>query len=105
MNTSTIGIKQLGGKAVRLVSKAFEASVTIDPASLATVTGAVTADITVTGAAVGDAVRVFPPYNTQGIIVYGYVSAANTVKLSMFNPTGSTIDLASGTWTVQAIRR
>lgn len=105
MNTSSIGIKKIGKGKVSYISNLFSAVVTVDPASLATVTGAVTAGITVTGAAVGDRVEVFPPYDTQGVMVQGFVSAANTVKLSFFNPTGATIDLASGSWTIQVIRK
>lgn len=80
-------------------------SVTFDPPSLATVTGALSSGITVTGAALGDAVELFPPYDTQGVTAYGFVSAANTIKISLFNPTAGTIDLASGSWGVAVKRR
>lgn len=106
MYTSSIGIKKIGQKPQKLISDAFVVTVTIDPASLATVTGAVTAAATVTGAKLGDAVNVFPPaYDTQGVIYQGFVSAANAVKISFFNPTAATIDLASGSWTIQVIRK
>lgn len=105
MNTSSIGIKKIGSPAKRYASNLFVVTVTIDPASLATVTGAVTAAITVTGAALGDRVELFPPADMQGVIAYGYVSAANAVKVSFFNPTGATVDLASGSWTIHVIRK
>lgn len=106
MNVSTIGIKKVGSVAQSLMTDLFVVTATIDPASLATVTGALTASITVPGAALGDRVEVFPPaYDTQGVMYQGSVSAANTVKISFFNPLGTTIDLASGTWTIQVIRK
>lgn len=79
-------------------------STVFDPPSLATVTGALSSGITVTGAALGDMVELFPPYDLQGIMAQGNVSAANTIKISLFNPTGGTIDLASGTWIYKVIR-
>ncbi|WP_144029093.1 hypothetical protein [Paenibacillus rigui] len=83
----------------------FVKDITFDPPSLATVTGALSSAITVTGAALGDRVEVFPPYDTQGVIAFPFVSAADTIKISLFNPTAGTIDLASGTWTVHVIRK
>lgn len=105
MNVSTIGIKKVGSVAQSLMTNLFVVTATIDPASLATVTGAVTSAITVTGAALGDRVELFPPADMQGVMAFGFVSAANAVKVSFFNPTGSTIDLASGTWTIHVIRK
>lgn len=106
MFVSTIGIKKYNQKPQTLISDLFVVGVTIDPASLATVTGAVTAAVTVTGAKLGDLVNVFPPaYDTQGVMFQGFVSAANAVKISFFNPTAATIDLASGSWTIQVVRK
>lgn len=105
MNVSTIGIKKPGSSPNSLMTNLFTVNAVVDPASLATVTGAVTAAITVTGAALGDRVELFPPADMQGVMAFGYVSAANAVKISFFNPTAGTIDLASGTWTIQVIRK
>lgn len=106
MNVSSIGIKSTGKDPAKYISNLIRVDATIDPASLATVTGAVTAAITVTGAALGDRVEVFPPaVDTQGVIYQGFVSASNAVKVSFYNPTAGTIDLASGTWTIQVIRK
>lgn len=80
-------------------------TITFDPPSLATVTDAVSSGITVTGAALGDSVELFPPYSLQGIIAVASVSAANTILISLRNPTAGTIDLASGTWGVVIWRR
>ncbi|OKP81637.1 hypothetical protein A3842_11200 [Paenibacillus sp. P3E] len=105
MNVSSIGIKKVGSSPASFMTNLISTTATIDPASLATVTGAVTSAITVTGAALGDRVEVFPPADMQGVMAFGFVSAANAVKVSFFNPTGSTVDLASGTWTIHVIRK
>ncbi|MDQ6418674.1 right-handed parallel beta-helix repeat-containing protein [Paenibacillus sp. LHD-117] len=75
-----------------------------NPASLATGTGETSADITVSGAALGDFAVVSAPYDLQGITASGYVSAAGIVKIRIQNNTGGTVDLASGTWRVRIIK-
>lgn len=105
LHSEALGIKKFGSEPVDLLTDLIVAAATVDPASLATVTGAVTNAITVTGAALGDRVELFPPYDLQGVIAFGFVSAANAVKISFFNPTGGTIDLASGSWTIHVIRK
>lgn len=105
MFVNKLGIKKSGTSSKTFMSNLLVVDTVIDPASLATVTGAVTTAITVPGAALGDRVEVFPPYDMQGIMAYGHVSAANAVKVSFFNPTAGTINLASGTWTIHVIRK
>ena len=105
MHSERIGIKKLGKDSTDLLTDLFVKSTTFDPPSLATVTGAVSSGITVTGAALGDRVELFPPSDMQGVIAFGYVSATDTIKISLFNPTAGTIDLASGTWTIHVIRK
>lgn len=78
-------------------------SFTWDPASLADGAGE-TKSVTVTGAALGDAVLVFPPYDLQDMVVSGYVQAADTVEVRLQNEGGATVDLASGTWKVAVIQ-
>lgn len=80
-------------------------TVTFDPPSLATGVFAVSTGITVTGAALGDSIDLYPPYDTDGVIYQGSVSAANTIKISLFNANSGTKDLASGTWGVVVKRR
>lgn len=105
LHSTRVGIKKPGSAAVDLLTNLIAADVTFDPPSLLTNAGAVSSGIAVTGAALGDRVELFPPYDTQGVIAFGFVSAANTIKISLFNPSGGTIDLASGTWTVHVIRK
>ncbi|MER5420336.1 hypothetical protein [Streptosporangium roseum] len=76
------------------------ATATIDFASIAA--GAVGTDtVTVTGAATGDFVLVAPPGNLNaGLVVFGFVSAANTVTIRVLNGTAGAIDPASASWKV-----
>lgn len=81
----------------------LQATATYDPGNLVDGAGETSAGITVTGAALGDTVLVYPPYDLQGITVTGYISAANTIKIRVQNESGSTVDLASGIWRVVVI--
>lgn len=76
------------------------ASLTWDPGSLADGAGETSSGVTVTGAAFGDTVEVAAPYDLQGILLTGYVSAADTVKMRLQNETGGVIDLASGSYKI-----
>lgn len=78
---------------------------TIDPANLADGAGATFAAITVTGAVVGDAVIVYPPYDMEDTLYVGYVQAADTVEIRHQNESTGARDLASGTWEVAVIPR
>lgn len=71
-----------------------------NPASMVNGSGVTSPAVTITGAAFGDVVEVAAPYSLQGIMVYGYVDAPDTVRVRLHNGTGSTIDLASGNWRV-----
>lgn len=78
-------------------------SAVYDPPSLADGVG-VTTTVTVTGAVVGDMVDVSFSNALQGIILTGWVSAANTVSARFQNESGGVLDLASGALRA-AIRR
>lgn len=45
-------------------------------------------------------VRVFAPYSLQGLQSDAYVSADDTVTISLYNNTGGNVNLGSGTWGV-----
>lgn len=62
----------------------------------------VTTTITAVGAVANvlHSVRVFAPYSLQGLIVGAYVSADDTVTITLHNTTGSNVNLGSGTWGV-----
>jgi len=82
----------------------IEGSATWDVGNLVDGAGETSAEITVTGAALGDYVFVSAPVDLQGITCTGYVSAANKAKIRVQNETGGTIDLASGTWKVRVMK-
>lgn len=91
------------GNAVQPIA-VLNTTVTFNPPSLAT--GAFAeSDVTVTGAALGDRVELYPPYDMQGIIYQGAVAAANTVTIALISCNSGTVDLASGTWGVVLRRR
>jgi len=103
-NFEAIGIKKFGQPPVPLVTDLINHEETFNPPSLASGAGAESSDITVTGARLGDKVEVTAPYSLQGVIASGYVSADDKVKISLFNPTGATVDLAEGKWKIQVKR-
>mgnify|MGYP003575001256 CR=1 FL=1 len=72
---------------------------TYDPPSLVTLT-ATSTTVAVTGAALGDFVEVAFSLDRQNVIMWGEVTAADTVTVHLFNTGTGTIDLASGTLTV-----
>ncbi len=58
-------------------------------------------DVTVPGAAVGDFVLAsLDTIVTNDMILAGHVSAANNVRVVLFNPTVGSVNLASGTLSV-----
>lgn len=76
---------------------------TWDPASVAA--GAATSTtVTVTGAALGDSAVAAFSLSTAGLIISAAVTAADTVTVHLFNPTGGAIDLASGTVTARIVQ-
>jgi hypothetical protein len=80
------------------------ASATVNLASIPAGSTAETT-LTVTGAQPGDVVGVGVSTAPEaGLMLYGYVSAANTVKVRVANVTGSAVDPASRTYTVVVTR-
>lgn len=71
-----------------------------DPGSIAAA-GYEAEDVTVPGAAVGDFVMAsLTTMVTNDMMLTAHVSAADTVKVILFNPTAGAIDLGSGTLAV-----
>jgi hypothetical protein len=73
-------------------------SATYDPANILAGAWGATTTITVTGAVVGNTVLVAHS-GASSLMWFGTVTAINTVTAVPYNPTGSAIDLASGTLT------
>jgi hypothetical protein len=87
------------------ITSVLTATSTIDFTSISANTTADSSGITVTGAAVGDAVMVGVPATiASGLVVTGYVSAADTVKVRAANVTASPIDPASGSFRVVVVK-
>jgi hypothetical protein len=80
-------------------------SISVNPASIATLASAETA-VTIAGAAVGDIVIMNVPAALEtGLVFSGArVSAANTVQVRLSNITAGAVDGAALTWTYQIIR-
>jgi len=89
--TSRRGNDQFRG----LFSDTWAVVATLDSASIAT-TATATDTITVPGVALGDMVLGFSVgVSEAGLVRRAYVSAANTVTIVTYNPTGAAVDLAS----------
>src|SRR5262245_345223 len=81
-----------------------QASVTFDPPSVGPNAGVSSADLSVPGAKLGDFVVLSAPYDTQSVTAHGYVKAADTVVIRLFNSTGGAVDLPSGLWSIKVLR-
>lgn len=86
------------------IKQSLEGSLVWDPANLVDGAGVDSGNITVVDAALGDKVDVYPPYDTQGIIPTGRVTAADTVRIWLQNETGGAIDLGNDTWKVKVYK-
>lgn len=91
----TAGSLNLGGATVTDI---LSASFTWDPGTISA--GAVaTTTVAVTGAAVGDVVTLAEVWRAtrQDCVMFAYVSAADTVTVGIYNPTGGNINMTSRT--------
>lgn len=83
-----------------ITESVLNGSATFDPPSIAAGAGTQT-NVTVTGAALGDFVEASFSLDTPGIILTGWVTAADTVRVRLQNGGGSPVDLGSGTLRVR----
>ena len=80
-----------------LFTDTWDVSCTLDSASVSTVSTA-TDTVTVPGVALGDMViGMSIGVSEAGLVRRAYISAANTVTIVTYNPTGSSVDLAATT--------
>lgn len=78
-------------------------SATVNPGSIASL-ATYTTTITVTGAMAGQTVLVGAPAALQaGLVYFGTVTAADTVRLSIYNSTAGALTPASATWNVRVM--
>jgi hypothetical protein len=78
-------------------------SQTWDPTSVGSL-AVVSTTVTVSGAALGDFVIASFSLDLAGLLLFVYVSATNTVTVSLFNPTTVAIDLSSGALKVLVLK-
>lgn len=93
-----VGGINVGGGDIDLVGL-NAGSVSIDPASIASVTRGVGV-ATIVGVALGDVVVMIPPaaLNDDLLFVGARVTAADTVNVYLYNPTGGAIDDTARSW-------
>jgi hypothetical protein len=98
MAAATAVVSRRGNDQFRgLTTDTWVVSATLDTASVG-ISGTTTDTVTVPGVALGDLVIGFSTFVSQaGLLRSAYVSAANTVTIATFNPTGAAVDLASTT--------
>ena len=82
----------------------LEGSATYNAPSIAS-GGTTTTTVTVTGAVLGDYAQASFGTSLVGLVCTAYVSAANTVTIVLYNPTGGAIDLASTTLKVRLAKQ
>jgi parallel beta-helix repeat protein len=75
-----------------------------NPGSIADGDNEVSADIALSGAALGDIVIPSAPYDLQGLTCTAYVRTAGQVRINLANNTGGAIDLANGNWRVRLLK-
>lgn len=80
-------------------------TVTFNPPSLATGAFATSSNIAVPGIQLGDAIELFPPYATQGIMYQATPASAGNMVINLVNAGAATVDLASGAWGYAVKRR
>jgi hypothetical protein len=103
-SASPIGWKYDGSNWKPFGASHIDFSVAYDPPSLATL-GYTSSAHTVTGASVGDYAEASLSVDQAGVIISAYVSAANTVTLSLFNPTTGTVNIPAGTLRIRVTKQ
>jgi hypothetical protein len=98
MAAATAVVSRRGNDQFRgLFTDTWDVTCTLNTASIAT-TATDTDTVTVPGVALGDMViGMSIGVSEAGLVRRAYVSAANTVTIVSYNPTGSSVDLASTT--------
>lgn len=88
-----------------LWDKIYTGVFTVDLGNAATGSGTfATTTVTVPGAALGDFVLVAPVLDLTDGFVFGQVSAANTVDITVLNNTAGALNLASAQYKVLVLR-
>lgn len=91
--------KQVADAFSTLPAARLTGSKTYDPPLLAPAASSTPTTVTVTGAALGMQAAGAFSLDLQGLVLNAWISATDTVSVSLFNPTAGALDLASGTLT------
>ena len=105
MAAATAVVSRRGNDQFRgLFTDTWDVTCTLNSASVAT-TATATDTVTVAGVALGDMVLGMGlGVDEAGLVRRAYVSAANTVTIVTYNPTASSVDLASTTLNLVIVR-
>ena len=99
----TVRQRWLGTTTTALSNGYIQTTFAWDPISVAATSFNVGTTVTLSGVALGDEPYLAAPYDTQALQLTPRVSATDTIAISMYNPTGSAIDLGnSANWVVGA---
>lgn len=79
----------------------LDGTFTWNPGTIVNGGGLTSSTVAISGAALGDFVKVSAPYDLQGAISAAYVSSANNVVVRLQNHTGGSLTFASGSWRVR----
>jgi hypothetical protein len=85
---------RLGAQSI--LSHEYCGSTTFNPGTVAGGAGGTITNISVSGARIGDSVRVCPGQNIKGLQLFPYITASNLVNLAYKNETGGSQTLDSG---------
>lgn len=88
-------------RAVVAAANSLAGTLAWDPASIAVGASELSPDATITGAAVGDFVDVASGRDLLGLQLSGYVSVANTVKLTLYNNTAGAVNLGNTSFNIR----
>lgn len=103
-NAYLISQTSLSGNNIRnMFPSPLGGSATWDPASIAS-GGSTSTTVSLLRSDIGDPCIVKHSVSLQGLMTFASTTSANTATVTLFNPTGGAIDLASHTVTVEAIK-
>lgn len=97
------GVSSLADVIDQKVGVAIDFSTTYDPAAIASLS-VISQVFSVSGATLNDFTQHSFSQNLAGLVMTSYVNQAGQVTVVLFNPTGSTINLAGGTLKLRLTR-
>jgi hypothetical protein len=104
LGTLSVGQAPVGANGLARIAKIFRKTATVTFASIAA-QAAEEVDVTVTGVAVGDIVIACPSTNLGNVALAwrARIKAANTISISVINPTAGAINPSDVDWSILVI--